>query len=129
MPSWLKKYKLLITLATHNINGHPMSMPQPNNPIELEKINQETATMKWSELQRFFAAGQAIFIASNLDLICTAQHMAADNKVFLEEAIANNTIHPVTDEQAKEWLANDISTWTVVVKPWLLVQPITSKPD
>jgi len=99
-----------------------------NRAIDQEKINQETAKMKWSELQRFFAAGQTIYIAPELDLISTAQHIAADNRTLIKQAMTNKTIHPVTDNQAKEWLANDITTWTVVVKPWLLVQPITHKP-
>jgi hypothetical protein len=33
----------------------------------------------------------------------------------------------VSDEQAKAWLDADASLWTVVVKPWLLVQPIKTK--
>lgn len=97
--------------------------------FSLEKINQETAKIKWADLQPFFAAGQTIYIAPELDLINTAQHIASDNKAIIEQAMIKKSIHPVTDNQAKEWLANDITTWTVVVKPWLLVQPINHKSD
>jgi hypothetical protein len=31
-------------------------------------------------------------------------------------------LHRVNDAQAMQWLAQDALLWTVVVKPWILVQ-------
>jgi hypothetical protein len=31
-------------------------------------------------------------------------------------------ISPVSDSQARDWIKQDIILWSVVVKPWVLVQ-------
>ena len=31
-------------------------------------------------------------------------------------------LDPVSDDQARRWIEEDISLWAVVVKPWVLVQ-------
>jgi hypothetical protein len=92
--------------------------------IDQEKINQETAKMKWSELQRFFASGLAVFIAPELDLVEVADAFAKDNKALVEQWMQNKQVHLVSDQQATDWINNNSMVWAVVIKPWILVQNI-----
>jgi hypothetical protein len=114
-----------------------MNKPTMNNP-DLESILQqeheqdlelirgklvsETAKMPWSELQRFFANGSTLYVAPELDLIDVAfafqRDLADQVKLWLDQAL----VATVSTDQAKEWFEKDALLWTVVVKPWVLIQ-------
>lgn len=86
------------------------------------KLNGETSRLPWKELQRFFAAGSVIAVRNDLDLVDVATRIASDDKNAVAQWLANGSIGRVSDEQALAWLEADVSLWTVVVKPWVLVQ-------
>jgi hypothetical protein len=86
------------------------------------KVNLETSQIAWNELQRFFASGSAVFVASSLDLIDVAYQFSIDNKDQVTLWMQNNQISLVSDQQALMWLEADTTVWAVVVKPWILVQ-------
>ena len=86
------------------------------------KVNLETSQIAWHELQRFFASGSAVFVASSLDLIDVAYQFSIDNKDQVTQWMQNNQISLVSDQQALMWLEADTTVWAVVVKPWILVQ-------
>ncbi len=86
------------------------------------KLNSETAKIRWSELQRFFAAGQTLFVAADLDLIDVAFAFSQDNTKQVKSWMQQELVSPVTDAQAREWINLDSLLWTIVVKPWVLVQ-------
>jgi hypothetical protein len=86
------------------------------------KVNLETSQIAWNELQRFFASGSAVFVASSLDLIDVAYQFSIDNKDQVTQWMQNNQISLVSDQQALMWLEADTTVWAVVVKPWILVQ-------
>ena len=45
-------------------------MIDPNiDTLTKDKVNLETSKIAWQELQRFFASGAAVFVASELDLV------------------------------------------------------------
>ncbi|UOA09946.1 DUF2288 domain-containing protein [Methylobacter sp. S3L5C] len=90
--------------------------------IAREKVNLETSKIAWQELQRFFASGTAVFVASPLDLVDVAYQFSIDNKEQVAQWLQNNQIALVSDQQALEWLEADSEVWAVVVKPWILVQ-------
>lgn len=89
-----------------------------------EKVNLETSKIAWSELQRFFASGAAVYIAPELDLVTVADAFAQDNKTQVEEWMQQQQVHLVTDSQASDWIQHDLMVWAVVIKPWILVQNI-----
>lgn len=97
------------------VNGHT---------IEKEKVNLETSTIPWKELQRFFASGSAVFIAPTLDLVEVAYQFSIDNKDQVARWLQSNQVALVSDQQALAWLEVDADVWAVVVKPWILVQTI-----
>lgn len=87
------------------------------------EINAQTARMPWKELLRFFASGTVIFVSEELDLVDVGVQISLDNKAAVAQWMEEQRVARVSDEQAKAWLDADASLWTVVVKPWLLVQP------
>jgi hypothetical protein len=95
---------------------------------ERARINSETAKVAWKELQRFFAQGYAIFVSPELDLVDVAWEMSCDQKAPLEAWMAANQVGQVSDAQAIAWLEADVLMWCVVIRPWVLVQPVQAKP-
>ena len=91
------------------------------------EINSQTARMHWKELLRFFATGTVIFVSEELDLVDVGVQISLDNKAAVAQWMEEKRVGPVSDEQARIWLDADASLWTVVVKPWLLVQPVASQ--
>lgn len=111
-------------------------MPQTDEPTAAGKrvedesrtrILGETAKIDWSELQTFFAAGHAVSVATELDLIEVAHQMAQDNDQLVAKWLDTGKVRVVTDAEAIQWLATDALMWTVVIKPWVLVQPALPK--
>lgn len=92
--------------------------------MDREKLNTETAKISWKELEVFFANGTAVHVSSSLDLIDVALEIFLDNKIQVEQWMSDNLVCKVSVKQAKLWLNNDAILWSVVVKPWVLVQPL-----
>lgn len=97
-----------------------------NNELE-QQLNQETAQIHWRELQRFFASGNAIAVDPGLDLTHVAAQIAADNAAQLKQWMDAGLVDAVKDSQALHWHEADALVWAVVIKPWVLVQPIIEK--
>ena len=87
------------------------------------KLNQETAKADWQELQPFFARGQTVAVAGDLDLIEVAVAFAEDRAEQLKQWSDQGRVGGVTDDQARTWFEAGQGLWTVVVMPWVLVQP------
>lgn len=92
--------------------------------VNRAKLNLETAQMPWSEMQRYFASGAALFVSPDLDLVEAAFQMSEDNAALIRQWMAARHFGKVTDEQARVWSADDAMHWVVVVSPWVLVQPV-----
>ncbi len=92
------------------------------------ELNEQTAQMRWSELARFFASGNVISVAPGLDLIDVGARIAADDKASVLDWMQAGLLQKVQDEQANRWHADDALLWTVVVKPWILVQHERQQP-
>ena len=92
------------------------------------ELNEQTAQMRWSELERFFASGSVISVAPVLDLIDVGARIAANDKASVLDWMQAGLLQKVNDEQAGSWQATDVLLWTVVVKPWILVQHERQQP-
>ena len=86
------------------------------------RLNGETARLRWKELQRFFAAGSVVAVDDGLDLVEVALRVALDDSKAVAGWMTAQQLGPVSDAQALAWLEQDAELWTVVVKPWILVQ-------
>lgn len=96
--------------------------------MQREELNTETAKILWKELERFFANGTTIYVSPDLDLIDVALEVCQDNKTQMEQWMAEGRVGQVSDAQAIEWMEADTTVWSVVVKPWVLVQPLKVQP-
>ena len=94
-----------------------------DNPIKQELLA-ETSKIAWKELQYFFASGMAIYVSEELDIIDVATCFVEDNKAMVEKWMAEQQVMPVPDAQARAWYDEDATVWAVVVRPWVLVQPL-----
>jgi len=94
----------------------------PQLDILRTRLNQETATIPWKELLRFFAAGSVIQVDAGLDLVEVAASMSNDDTEAVGRWITENRIARVSDKQAQAWTDADAEVWAVVVHPWILVQ-------
>ena len=99
-------------------------MTDSRSELEKAKVNLETSQISWTELQRFFAAGLAIAVDDELDLIEVAYQFSIDNKTVVEDWLQSKRIGPVSDKKARTWYDNKADVWAVVVKPWILVQDV-----
>jgi len=82
----------------------------------------QTAQISFLELQRYFAAGKLVLVDDSLDLIEVAVQLAEDNRAQFEDWLAAGSIAGVSDEQARQWLTDELKLWAVVADPWVLVQ-------
>ena len=99
-----------------------MANDEPQLPLR-DKLNLETARIRWTELQRFFAGGHVLHIAAKLDLLAVAECLAEDNAAKVRLWMETGQLAKVSDAQARDWLDGNAELWAVVIRPWVLVQP------
>lgn len=91
------------------------------------RILAETAKIAWKDLQRFFAQGVVVLVKPGLNLVDVAYEMTRDNEQQVKHWMESGKLQNISDEQAREWLEANAMMWAVVVKPWVLVQPVMSQ--
>ena len=47
-----------------------------------------------------------------------------DNKIKIKQWISDDMVSKVSDYQAEAWTNSDATLWSLVIKPWVLVQPL-----
>jgi len=99
-------------------------MTDIENDTIKQQIVGETSKIAWHELQFFFAGGMAVYVSKELDLVEVATCFVDDNKAMVEKWMQDNLVMLVADKQAKNWYDEKAMVWAVVVKPWVLVQPL-----
>jgi len=90
--------------------------------LRVEYHNQ-TARIRWHELQGAFARGDVIGVAAGLDLVEVAVQLGLDNAAQFEQWMRAGSVAPVSDDQALAWHESNREMWAVVAPPWVLVQP------
>ena len=96
-----------------------------NTDVLRANINNETSQISWDELQRFFAGGWLIYVSDKSNLLDVAVAFSLDDKEQVSKWLTLGDVGKVTDEQAKCWHDTKQLFWSTVVKPWVLIQPIT----
>jgi len=86
------------------------------------ELNAQTGRITWKELERHFARGVVVWVASDLDLVDVALSMVRDDKSVIEQLMATGRLAQLTDEQAGDWSGREAELWAVVAAPWVLVQ-------
>jgi len=65
-----------------------------------------------------------VLVKPGLDLVDVAYEVTRDNERQVKSWMEVGKLQTVSDNQAREWLEADALMWAVVVKPWVLVQPV-----
>lgn len=95
------------------------------NETELHrKLASDMGLIAWAELQRHFARGALIKVASGLDLVEVAMRVANDDAVAVKAWFEAGSIARANDDHARAWQASERMLRAVVVAPWVLVQEI-----
>jgi hypothetical protein len=100
---------------------HPDLLPEELELLHA-KLNLETAEITWTELQRFFAQGVLYAVDASVDLIDVAYAIGVDDAARVKAWMDAGAFTAVTDAQAADWHRRNAVLWSVVVKPWILVQ-------
>ena len=87
-----------------------------------QKLNHDTAKIKWGALHEHQQQGCVIAVSADLDLIDVACEFTFDNFDQVKAWLQQTQITKVGDEQAQQWKIEDRELWAVVVAPWVLVQ-------
>jgi len=94
----------------------------------MQKLVYETAKIEWRALQRFYAQGKVMQVASELDLVKVATAFSEDDIKQVDTWTKAGQVQAVEDTQALDWFESDALVWAVTVAPFVLVQSIiTSK--
>lgn len=101
--------------------------PAPTAGELRAKLNLETGTLSWPELQRHFARGVVIVVGNTLDLVEVAATFAEDDRPRAASWLDSGQVRRAEDADALRWQAGAISLWAVVVAPWVLVQESASR--
>jgi hypothetical protein len=107
----------------HTTDFHPDNFAADDDVLRA-KINAETAQIAWTGVERFFAQGKAVFVRPELDLVDVAFVVARNRSAELDKWIASGQVQPVSTAQAREWVEADALMWSVVVRPWVFIQPL-----
>src|SRR5690606_17743019 len=98
-------------------------MQETSHDELFNKLNRETAKIRWRELQPFYAAGQLVVLDNRLDLVAIAVQFSLDNKALISDLMANKQLALADDASAKTW-QDDTLFWAVVLAPWVLIQQV-----
>ena len=104
------------------MSNDPIDPSQDSDEVLKAKLNMETSRIRWEELQRFYARGNVVGVAADLDLLEVGLAMARDDKERLQKWMAEGKAGEVTPDQARHWYENNTELWALVVAPWILVQ-------
>jgi hypothetical protein len=100
-----------------------MSEASDRDPaVVRQKLNQDTAKIKWGALHEHQQIECVIAVSADLDLIDVAYEFTFDNHDQVKAWMEQEQIMKVSDEQAQQWKTEDRELWAVVVAPWVLVQ-------
>ena len=104
----------------------PEPIPEPTlEPTLVERLNQETGVITWSELVRHFARGVVINVSVQLDLIDAAVCIIEDNTRRMQVWADEGKVRRASDDDARDWTNREPEFWCVVTAPWVLVQEKT----
>jgi len=91
------------------------------------KLLGETASIRWEELQPFFARGALLWVEPALDLIAAAEAEAENQAGKVAAWLASGELAKVSESRALDLFERDPTLWAVVVSPWVMIQERATK--
>lgn len=86
------------------------------------KLNSETATALWKELEVFFARGQLLVVSKDQDLIEVAMAVHLDKKPKVEQLLQSGKLVQPDADWVKQHCTAETLFWAVVVAPFVIIQ-------
>ncbi|MEB0136075.1 DUF2288 domain-containing protein [Actimicrobium sp. CCC2.4] len=108
-----------------NSTNHPPATLTDAYQLIHTRLNGETARLQWHELLPHFASGAMVTVDASLDLIDVAVRISLDDTAAVSAWMGDGLVSKVSDALAAAWTETDPLLWSVIVKPWILVQPAT----
>jgi len=87
-----------------------------------DKLNLETAVIKWQDLQLFFAQGKLLVVSNDQDLVHVAAIIANNQTDELSKLIEEQKVEFATVNWVKENCQEQTELWAVVVSPYVVTQ-------
>ncbi len=87
-----------------------------------QKLNLETASIEWKDLQLFFAQGKLLVVEPQSDLVKVASLIADNQLEELENLIKQQRIEFATPDWVRTNCEQTTSLWAVVVSPYVICQ-------
>ena len=99
-------------------------MDQLEELIQQEKAKTvgETAKAPQKVLERFYAQGILILVGETLDLVEVGYAISIDDADQIKQWMETGLLAKSFDQQAIEWEKDNTEVWTVVIRPWILIQ-------
>ena len=85
-------------------------------------LEAEAGEILWAELERHFARGVVIVVASDMDLIEVAKAFSEDDAETLRNWLQQERVSKAEDDHARRWSSAPVLLRAIVVAPWVLVQ-------
>ena len=76
-------------------------------------MSNETARIRWAELERHFARGVVVRVASAF---------VRDDEAAVMDWMSTRRVWRASTEDAQDWHQRNPDLWAVVAAPWVLVQ-------
>lgn len=106
-----------------------MTDPKPASNLSrdelLARLNAETGKIEWSWLKPHAKSGAVIVLDERCDLVDVAASIAEDDGKRIRELMQGNQLRKPGAEELEYWEQNNSQFWSVVVAPFVLIQPIT----
>jgi hypothetical protein len=96
--------------------------PEESELTIKEKLNLETAVLKWKELEIVFAQGKLLILDPICDLIEVASQISDSHVNQLEALIEKKLIQFATPDWIRENCNDETLIWTVVIAPYVISQ-------
>jgi hypothetical protein len=98
--------------------------PAKDNTSDEEKLEKYSGNVDWSYLKPHYEADSMIYVDPALDLKTAGLAFANDDQVQVKAWLKSGHIVQPCELHAKHWLASNARFNAMIVRPFVLAQPI-----
>lgn len=98
--------------------------PAEDHSTNAEKLDKYSGDVDWSYLKPHFEAGNLVYVDPSLDLKTAGLAFAEDNKEQVKAWMKAGDLVQPCELHAKHWDENGTRFMAMIVRPFILAQPI-----
>jgi hypothetical protein len=99
--------------------------PAEDNSSDEEKLEKYSGNVDWSYLKPHYEAGSMIYVDPALDLKTAGLAFANDDQAQVKAWLKSGDLVQPCDLHAKHWLESGTQFNAMIVRPFVLAQPIS----